>query len=186
MDGERDQEVVFKDTQEESALPTPVTTLDMDVIIRGWEDKFAKLTECLREVQLASERTGSDVCLFNQEARAQGQEQDRRLGIMQEGLTDFLRRFENFQTTPHVDALRARLKGGSLTLDLRHPRWAGTRFPTQGATRCRTPGVRALQIKRIVWRRIWDLRAARCRTLGVRAQRIKRMFRTRATRCRTS
>ena len=33
MDGERDQEVVFKDTQEESALPTPVTTLDMDVII---------------------------------------------------------------------------------------------------------------------------------------------------------
>ena len=107
MDGERDQEVVFKDTQEESALPTPVTTVDMDVIIRGWEDKFAKLTECLREVQLASERTGSDVCLINQEARAQGQEQDRRLGIMQEGLTDFLRRFENFQTTPHVDVLRA-------------------------------------------------------------------------------
>ena len=71
MDGERDQEVVFKDTQEESALPTPVTTVDMDVIIRGWEDKFAKLTECLREVQLASERTGSDVCLINQEARAQ-------------------------------------------------------------------------------------------------------------------
>ena len=99
--------MVFKDTQEESALPTPVTTVDMDVIIRGWEDKFAKLTECLREVQLASERTGSDVCLINQEARAQSQEQDRRLGIMQEGLTDFLRRFENFQTTPHVDALRA-------------------------------------------------------------------------------
>ena len=107
MDGEKDQEVVFKEVQEESALPTPVTTLDMDVIIRGWEDKFAKLTECLREVQLASERTGSDMCLINQEARAQGQEQDRRLGNMQEGLMDFLRRFENFQTTPHVDALRA-------------------------------------------------------------------------------
>ena len=107
MDGEKDQEVVFKDVQEESALPTPVTTLDMDVIIRGWEEKFANLTECLREVQLASERTGSDMCLINQEARAQGQEQDRRLGTMQEGLTDFLRRFQNIQTTPHVDALRA-------------------------------------------------------------------------------
>ena len=81
MDGERDQEVVFKDTQEESALPTPVTTVDMDVIIRGWEDKFAKLTECLREVQLASERTGSDVCLINQEARAQGQARSAPHGL---------------------------------------------------------------------------------------------------------
>ena len=107
MDDEKDHEVVFRDEnpeQEESALPTPVTTLDMDVIIRGWEEKFARLTECLREVQLASERTGSDMCLINQEARAQGQEQERRLGTMQEGLTDFLRRFENIPTTPHVYA----------------------------------------------------------------------------------
>ena len=95
--------------EEESAPPTPITTLDMAVIIRGWEEKFTKLTECLREVQLASERTGSDMCLISQEARAQGQEQERRLGTMQEGLTDFLQRFENMRTptTPHVDALRA-------------------------------------------------------------------------------
>ena len=94
---------------EKSAPPTPITTLDMDVIIRGWEEKFARLTECLREVQLASERTGSDMCLISQEARAQGQDQERRLGTMQEGLTDFLRRFETMRTptTPHVDALRA-------------------------------------------------------------------------------
>ena len=110
MNDEKDHEVVFRDEdpeKEESAPPTPITTLDMDVIIRGWEEKFARLTECLREVQLASERTGSDMCLINQEARAQGQEQERRLGTMQEGLADFLRRFENIQTTPHVDALRA-------------------------------------------------------------------------------
>ena len=112
MEDGNDNEVVFRDEEpekEESAPPTPITTFDMDVIIRGWEEKFAKLTECLREVQLASERTGSDMCLISQEARAQGQEQERRLGTMQEGLTDFLRRFENMRTptTPHVDALRA-------------------------------------------------------------------------------
>ena len=106
---EEDNEVAFRSEPEESASPTPITTADMDVIIRGWEEKFAKLTECLREVQLAMERTGSDMCLVNQEARVQGQEQERRLGTMQEGLADFLRRFENIQTptTPHVDALRA-------------------------------------------------------------------------------
>ena len=111
MDG-NDNEVVFRDEEpekEESAPPTPITTCDMDVIIRGWEEKFSKLTECLREVQLASERAGSDMCLISQEARAQGQDQERRLGTMQEGLADFLRRFETTRTptTPHVDALRA-------------------------------------------------------------------------------
>ena len=80
MMDEEDNEVAFRPEPEESVPPTPITTVDMDVIIRGWEEKFAKLTECLREVQLAMERTGSDMCLVNQEARAQGQEQERRLG----------------------------------------------------------------------------------------------------------
>ena len=68
-----------------------------------------KLTECLREVQLASERASSDMCLISQEARAQGQEQEQRLGTMQEGLRDFLQKFETARppTTPHVDALTA-------------------------------------------------------------------------------
>ena len=43
----------------------------------------------------------SDTCLVSQETRNQSQEQERRLETMQEGLADFLRRFENF------DALRA-------------------------------------------------------------------------------
>ena len=89
--------MIFREEEperEESAPPTPITACDMDVIIRGWEDKFTKLTDCLREVQLASERSRSDMCLVSQEARAQGQEQERRLETMHEGLSEFLRKFE--------------------------------------------------------------------------------------------
>ena len=75
---DEDNEVAFRPEAEESAPPTPITTVDMDVIIRGWEEKFAKLTECLREVQLAMERTGSDMCHVNQEARVQSQERTNR------------------------------------------------------------------------------------------------------------
>ena len=74
--------------------PTPITQRDMDTIIRGWEEKFSKIVECLREVQLTSERASSDMCLVGQEARAQSQEHDRRL-------SDFLQKFED------IDALRA-------------------------------------------------------------------------------
>ena len=74
--------------------PTPITQRDMDIVIRGWEEKFSKIVECLREVQLTSERASSDMCLVGQEARAQSQEHDRRL-------SDFLQKFED------IDALRA-------------------------------------------------------------------------------
>ena len=105
MDNGADMEVVFKPDDHEnedtddhetevSAPPTPITHCDMNIIIRGWEAKFEKLTECLREVQISSERASSDMCLVGQEARAQSHEHDRRLA-------EFLRRFEN------VDALRA-------------------------------------------------------------------------------
>ena len=81
MENGGDSEVVFRENEEpereESAPPTPITHCHMDVIIRGWEEKFSKLTECLREVQLPSERAGSDMCLISQEARAQGQDQER-------------------------------------------------------------------------------------------------------------
>ena len=104
-----DSEIAFKDEgpeTEESAPPTPITTCDMEVIIRGWEEKFEKITECLREVQLASERANSDMCLVSQEASAQGQEQERRLETMHEGLKEFLEKFETARppNTPHVDA----------------------------------------------------------------------------------
>ena len=74
--------------------PTPITQRDMDTIIRGWEEKFSRIVECLREVQLTFERASSDMCLVGQEARAQSQEHDRRL-------SDFLQKFDD------IDALRA-------------------------------------------------------------------------------
>ena len=106
---EVDTEVAFKEDEsenEETTPPNPITTCDMDVIIRGWEEKFAQISECLREVQAASERANSDMCLVSQETRAQGEQQERRFQTMQEGLQDFLRKFEPARppNTPHVDA----------------------------------------------------------------------------------
>ena len=59
-----DSEVVFNTGEHEDheekipdsrTPPTPITQRDMDVIIRGWEEKFSKILECLHEVQLTSE-----------------------------------------------------------------------------------------------------------------------------------
>ena len=190
-----DSEIAFKDEEperEESAPPTPITTCDMDVIIRGWEEKFERITECLREVQLASERANSDMCLVSQEARAQGQEQERRLETMHEGLKDFLQKFETVwpPNTPHVDALTASTPYG--VPPRMRPEFGFQPSPVSHDeamepehTRCRTSGVRAPRIMETVWKHIWDLRAARCRTSGVRAQGITTIFGKRATRCRT-
>ena len=105
---EVDTEVAFKEDDsenEETAPPNPITTCDMDVILRGWEEKFAQITECLREVQMASERANSDMCLVSQEARAQGEQQEWQIQTMQEGLQDFLRKFETARppSTHHVN-----------------------------------------------------------------------------------
>ena len=117
MSDDNDHEVMFRDEEpeKESLPPTPITSFDMEVIIRGWEEKFTKLTECLREVQLASERAGSDMYIVSQDARAQGQEQERRLNTMQDNLAEFLQKFENIltPTTPHRDALRASTPHGA-------------------------------------------------------------------------
>ena len=106
---ELDTEIAFKEDDsepEEATPPNPITTCDMEVIIRGWEEKFERMSECLREVQAASERANSDMCLVSREARAQGEEQERRLETMHEGLQVFLRKFEPARppNTPHVDA----------------------------------------------------------------------------------
>ena len=112
MDHGVDSEVHFKaDIHEEerddvetdvSAPPTPITQCDMDIIIRGWEEKFQKMLECLAEVQRTSERASSDICLVNHEARVQAEEHDRRLA-------DFLRQIETARTPakPRTSALRA-------------------------------------------------------------------------------
>ena len=82
MDSGVDSEVVFNtgdhedqeetpemsETPDSHTPPTPITQCDMDIIIRGWEAKFSKIVECLREVQITSERASSDMCLVGQEA----------------------------------------------------------------------------------------------------------------------
>ena len=97
---------IHRSEPEESTPPTPITTCDMDVIIRGWEEKFERMSECLREVQATSERATSDMCLVSREARAQGEEQERRLETMHECLKEFLQKFEPARppNTPQVDA----------------------------------------------------------------------------------
>ena len=107
--GGGDSEVVFKEEEQgigDSTPPTPITTSDMEVIIRGWEEKFERISQCLREVQSASERANSDMCNISREARAQGDEQERRLEAMHAGLTEFLQKCDpaHLPTTHHVDA----------------------------------------------------------------------------------
>ena len=92
--GDQEETTEMPETPDSHIPPTPITQCDMDIIIRGWEAKFTKIAECLREVQLTSERASSDMCLVGQEARAQSHEHDQRLA-------DFLRKFED------IDALRA-------------------------------------------------------------------------------
>ena len=198
---EVDTEIAFKEDDsetEETTPPNPITTCDMDVIIRGWEEKFARISECLREVQTASERANSDMCLVSQEARAQGEEQERRLETMHEGLQDFIRKFEPARppNTPHVDAPTASTPYG-VPARMR-PEFEFQPSPV-GQDEARQPvhstlphirSARTGDHEDIRETRI-DLRAARCRTSGVRAQGITRIFgnrawNLRATRCRTS
>ena len=101
-----DEEVHFRDDDEprvgSPTPPIPVTTIDMDVIIRGWEEKFEHLSRCLRDVQLASEKANSDMCDVNREGRARGIEQERRLQAMHVGITEFLQKCE----PTHLSATR--------------------------------------------------------------------------------
>ena len=84
--------------------PIPITAIDMEVIIRGREEKFERMSRCLREVQLASEKANSDMFDINREARARGNEQAMHVGLM-----EFLQKCEptHLSTTRHVDASTA-------------------------------------------------------------------------------
>ena len=72
--------------------PTPITSNDMDVIIKGWEIKFEQISRCLREVQLASEKANSDMFSMTRDGRARENHQERRIEAMHVGITEFLER----------------------------------------------------------------------------------------------
>ena len=63
-DSEREEEVVFKEDtprMESSTPPSLVTANDLDIIIEGWERKFEHLSQCMQEIQLASEKANSNM-----------------------------------------------------------------------------------------------------------------------------
>ena len=89
---EGDEEVQFRDDDPitETTPPTPITSHDMEVIIKGWEVKFEQILRCLREVQLASEKANSDMFGMSREGRAREDQQERRIEAMYVGLTEFI------------------------------------------------------------------------------------------------
>ena len=68
-----EDEVHFREDDprvESPTPPTPITSNDMDVIIKGWEIKFEQISRCLRDVQLASEKANSDMFSITRDGRA--------------------------------------------------------------------------------------------------------------------
>ena len=81
-EGEGEDEVHFREDDPQpvgTTPPTPITSNDMDVIIKGWEIKFDQISRCLRDVQLASEKANSDMFNISREGRAREDQQERRL-----------------------------------------------------------------------------------------------------------
>ena len=94
VETEMEEEVVFRErsTQVERPSPSLITANDMDVIIKGWEEKFEHLAQCLRDIQSASEKANSTIYDVEREGRAREDRQERRIGEMHTGLTRFLER----------------------------------------------------------------------------------------------
>ena len=86
--------------------PTPITSKDMDVIIRGWEIKFEQISRCLRDVQLASEKANSDMFSITRDGRARENQQERRIEAMHVGITEFLEKCDpaHLLASRHLDA----------------------------------------------------------------------------------
>ena len=92
--------------------PTPITSNDMDVIIKGWEIKFEQISRCLREVQLASEKANSDMFSMTRDGRARENHQERRIEAMHVGITEFLERCDpaHLAASGPLDAPTARVR----------------------------------------------------------------------------
>ena len=93
---ERDseEEVIFRENSPhvENSTPNMITANDLDVVIEGWERKFEHLSQCLWEIQLASEKANSTMSNIVRDGRAREDIQERRIEEMHAGLTQFLER----------------------------------------------------------------------------------------------
>ena len=104
-----DEEVHFRENNRHVEISTPPTTItsnDLDVIIEGWEQKFEHLSQCMREIQLASEKANADMHSIARDGHARESIQERRIEEMHEGLTQFLERCDPAHLTAsrHFDA----------------------------------------------------------------------------------
>ena len=104
-----DDEVRFRENNPHVDISTPPTTItsnDLDVIIEGWERKFEHLSQCMREIQLASEKANADMHSIARDGRAHESIQERSIEEMHEGLTQFLERCDPVHLTAsrHFDA----------------------------------------------------------------------------------
>ena len=99
---ERDteEEVMFR---EENSTPNVITSNDLDVVIEGWERKFAHLQQCLREMQLDTEKANSTMNNIVRDGRAREDMQEHRIEEMHAWLTQFLERCD----PAHLTALRS-------------------------------------------------------------------------------
>ena len=93
---ERDteEEVIFRenDPHVENSTPNMITANDLDVVIEGWERKFEHLSQCLREMQLDSEKANSTMSNIVRDGRAREDIQECRIEEMHAGLMQFLER----------------------------------------------------------------------------------------------
>ena len=104
-----EEEVIFRENNprvEDSAPPNMITANDLDVVIEGWERKFEHLSQCMREIQLASEKANTNMNNIVRDGRAREGIQERRIEQMHEGLTQFLERCDPAHLTAprHFDA----------------------------------------------------------------------------------
>ena len=88
------KKVIFRETspQVENSTLNMITANDLDVVIEGWERKFEHLSQCLQEIQLASEKANSTMSNIVREGRAREDIQERRIEDIHAGLTQFLER----------------------------------------------------------------------------------------------
>ena len=90
-----EEEVIFREDNprvESSTPPSTITANDLDIVIEGWERKFEHLSQCMREIQLASEKANINMNNIVKESRAREVMQERRIEEMHVGLMQFLER----------------------------------------------------------------------------------------------
>ena len=100
-----EEEVIFREDNprvENSTPPNMITANDLDVVIEGWERKFEHLSQCMREIQLASEKANTNMSNIVRDGRACEGIQERRIEEMHVGLNQFLERCDPV----HLTALR--------------------------------------------------------------------------------